>query len=140
MSDNKRAGTYFEQLFICECLSKGLDVSVPIGDYNQYDAIIDTGKKLLRVQVKGTASKRRDRRNGYSITTGMGAKASEKKRYQQNAYDLLAALVISDGYQHWYIIPRDHVGTNLSIKLFPSPNSKARWEKYRHGWDLICKM
>jgi len=140
MSDNKKSGTYYEQLFICECLNKGMDVSVPIGDYNQYDVIIDTSKTLFRVQVKGTASKRRDRRSGYSITTGMGRHTSKKTRYQDDAYDILAALVISDGYQYWYIIPKDKVGTNLTLKLFPSPDSKAKWEKYRHGWDLICKM
>jgi hypothetical protein len=139
MSDNKKAGTYYEQLFICECLSKGIDVSVPIGDYNQYDAILDTGEELLRVQVKGTASKRKDRSNGFSITTGMGRQTSKKTRYSDGAYDILAALVISNDSSYWYIIPKSHVGTNLTLKLFPYPNSKGRWEKYRQAWDFICK-
>ena len=140
MSHNKKAGTIYEQMFIVECLAKGFDVSIPVGDYNQYDAIIDNGDSLLKVQIKGTASKRRDRKTGYSITTGMGSRTSVKKRYGKDDYDVLAALVISEGYHHWYIIPKDRVGNNLTLKLFPTPDSKAKWERYRHAWDLICNM
>ena len=80
----------------------------------------------------------KDRAKAYSITCGMGAKTSKKMRYTDDAYDILAALVLKDGDRFWYIIPRKEVGTNLTLKLFPNPTSQGRWEKFRHGWDLIC--
>ena len=136
MSANKRAGALYEQMFICESLSRGLDVAATIGDYSQYDCIVDNGRKLFRVQVKGTACKQS--KTGYSITVGMGARSSEKKHYSDDAWDYLAALVLKNGERFWYIIPRSQIKRQLPIKLFPHPQSKARWEKYRHGWDLIC--
>jgi len=141
MSENKRAGTLYEQMFFCECLDRGLNISVPIGDYCQYDAIVDTGCKLIKIQVKGTASQRKDRSSSaYSITCGMGHRTSEKNRYKEGAYDILAALVIRGGCKYWYIIPKEKIGTNLSLKLFPNPTSRGKWEPYRHAWDLICKV
>lgn len=136
MSTQKRAGTLYESMFKVEAMKRGLHVSEAEGDYLPYDCIVDNGKKLFKVQVKGTASKRSN--TGYSITTGMGAKTSEKHRYGDSAFDILAALVVGDGNQHWYLIPRDKLGKNLTIKLYPTAMSRGRWEVYRHSWDLIC--
>ena len=136
MSAHKHAGTLYESMFKVEAMKRGLHVSEAEGDYLPYDVIIDNGRRLYKVQVKGTCSRRT--RTGYNITTAMGSKTSEKNRYGEKAYDILAALVLGDGESYWYIIPRDKIGRNLTIKLYPNPMSKAKWEKYRHGWDLIC--
>lgn len=135
MSANKKAGTLYETLFIAESLSNGLDVSTTVGDYSQYDCIVDNGSKLHRVQIKGTQYKQT---SGYSITTAMGARQSQKNLYADNAFDFLAALVISKGVRYWYIIPKEAIGSSISVKLYPNPTSKAKYEKFRHAWDLIC--
>jgi hypothetical protein len=136
MSNNKRAGTLYESMFKVEAMKRGLHVSETEGDYLPYDCIVDNGTNLFRIQVKGTASPRG--KTGYSIGTAMGAKTSEKNRYNDNDFDVLAALVVGDGATHWYLIPRDKLGKNLTIKLFPTGVSKGRWERYRHSWDLLC--
>lgn len=136
MSKNKRAGTLYETMFITDALTHGLDVSTTIGDYSQYDCIVDNGGSLARIQVKGTQY--RQSKTGYSITVGMGARTSEKHHYAKNAFDVLAALVISGGERFWYLIPKKAIGNRISIKLFPNPESEGMWEKYRHGWNLIC--
>jgi|SRR5210317_1230989 len=135
MSHNKRAGTLYEVMFTQEALSRGLDVCQTEGDYLPYDCIVDNGNKLWRIQVKGTA--RKNSPKGYNITTAMGAKTSRKNHYKEDAYDILAALVIGDMDKYWYIIPKQAIGRNLTIKLFPNPSSQAKFEKYRHGWDLL---
>jgi hypothetical protein len=38
--------------FALWCAEHGLAVSVPLGDRHRYDMVVDTGKRLLRVQVK----------------------------------------------------------------------------------------
>lgn len=136
MSSAKQAGTLYESMFKVEILKRGMHVCEAEGDYLPYDVIVDNGTKLLKVQVKGTCSKRT--KTGYNISTAMGAKTSMKNHYADKAYDILAALVLGEGESYWYIIPKEKIGKNLTIKLYPNPTSKGRWEKYRHGWELIC--
>lgn len=138
MSNRKKLGTTYEVAFKLEALSQGLDVCPAEGDYLPYDCIVDNGKKLFRVQVKGTSYKQPKKNSEYMVTTAMGAKASKKSAYSTYAYDVLACCVDTGDARIWYIIPKKQIGTRLSIKLFPNPTSKGQWEKYRHGWDLIC--
>ena len=138
MSCKKKQGTTYEVAFKLEALYHGLDVCPTEGDYLPYDMIVDNGKTLYRVQVKGTSYRQKTKKTEYMVTTAMGAKASQKNRYAENAYDILAACVDTGNARIWYLIPKQEIGTRLSIKLFPNPTSKGQWEKYRHGWDLIC--
>ena len=135
MSINKKAGTLYEQIFICEALQKGLNVSVPIGDYLPYDLVIDNGKKLQRIQVKGTSHKQS---SGYKVTIGKGNSLSRKKVRDKDSFDILAIVVMENGNRHWYLIPERSIGNIISLKVFPNPESKGKYEKYKHGWNLIC--
>ena len=138
MSCNKKQGSIYEVAFKLEALNHGLDVCPTEGDYLPYDLIVDNKKELFRVQVKGTATKQKAKKCEYMVTTAMGAKTSQKNRYAENAYDILACCVDTGNARIWYLIPKSEIGSRLSIKLFPNPTSKGQWEKYRHGWDLIC--
>ena len=138
MSDHKKIGTTYEVAFKLEALDRGLDVCPAEGDYLPYDLIVDNGTSLFRVQVKGTAAKQKKRTCTDMVCTAMGTKASQKSRYAENAYDILACCVDTGSARIWYIIPKKEIGSRVSIKLFPNPTSKGQWEKFRHGWDLIC--
>tara|TARA_B100000212_G_C27262216_1_gene485038 strand:- start:17 stop:436 length:420 start_codon:yes stop_codon:yes gene_type:complete len=137
-SKAKQYGTLYEQRFIAEALKRGLHVSEAKGDYMPYDLVVDSGKKLYRIQVKGTQHKQKPGTCEYAVTTAMGAKTSKKTQYPKDSYDLLAICVDTGDARIWYLIPKDKIGNRLSVKLFPNPTSKGQWEKYRHGWDLIC--
>lgn len=138
MSHRKKLGTIYEVAFRLEALHRGLDVCPAEGDYLPYDCIVDNGKNLFRIQVKGTSYKHAEKSCQYMVTTAMGAKTSKKTHYSKNAYDILACCVDTGNARIWYIIPKEKIGNRLSVKLFPNPTSKGQWEKYRHGWDLIC--
>ena len=138
MSHRKKLGTLYESAFKLEALNRGLDVCPAEGDYLPYDCIVDNGKKLFRIQVKGTGYKQPHKTCEYMVTTAMGASTSKKSHYAKDAYDILACCVDTGDARLWYLIPKEKIGTRLSIKLFPNPTSKGQWEKYRHGWDLIC--
>jgi len=135
MNYNKRAGSLYEQMFITEAMFRGIDISTTIGDYSPYDCIIDNGKKLLRIQVKGTAS---PQRSGYKVTVAKGNSMGQKIPRGPNCFDYLAAVVMTGADSHWYIVPESKIANQMSVKFFPSPLSKAKFEKYKHGWDLIC--
>lgn len=135
MQHNKRAGTLYESMFSTEALLRGLDVSNTVGDYSPYDCIIDNGKKLIRIQVKGTKCQQT---SGYKITVAKGNSRNQKTLRDTDSFDYLAAVVMHRADAHWYIIPELEIGRVMSIKLFVNPTSKGKYEKYKHGWDLIC--
>ena len=121
-------------MFAVEALKRSLHISDPKGDYMPYDFILDNGKDLHRVQVKGTRS---SQVSGWKITVGKGNSLGKKAPYPKDSYDFLAAVVMNEGSSIWYIIPEKLI-TTITIKLFCDPRSKGKWEKYKHAWDLIC--
>lgn len=54
--DSKDIGNLGEHIAIVELLSKGINVSRPLGDSCRYDLIIEVNKNLYTCQVKTTSS------------------------------------------------------------------------------------
>jgi hypothetical protein len=52
--NNKTKGNIAEAVFTAECLKKGWSVSIPFGDNCRYDAILDRGDGLERIQIKSS--------------------------------------------------------------------------------------
>lgn len=52
MRPPKKQGDVSQSYFIARCLELGWTISVPVGDCDRYDAIIDRGRGLERVQIK----------------------------------------------------------------------------------------
>jgi hypothetical protein len=52
--NNKLKGDIAEAVFVAECLKKGWVVSKPFGDNCRYDAILDRGNGLERIQIKSS--------------------------------------------------------------------------------------
>ena len=50
----KHRGDVYEMHFMIEASNRGFGVSKPFGDNERYDIILDGGRRLWRVQVKGT--------------------------------------------------------------------------------------
>ena len=47
-------GEVAESAFLHKAMDKGLVVAKPWGDSSRYDFVVDSGERLLRVQVKST--------------------------------------------------------------------------------------
>src|SRR5439155_14240382 len=62
--NTKRAGERSEAAFLHKATSLGFGVARPWGDSERYDFILDVGQRLLRIQVKSTASLRA---RGYDV-------------------------------------------------------------------------
>lgn len=52
MKNSKHIGLISQQHIITKLLETGYSVSIPLGDNNEYDLIVDTGSKLFCVQCK----------------------------------------------------------------------------------------
>jgi hypothetical protein len=54
MENTQQIGHLTEQKCFVKCLEMGCMVSKPLFDSARYDFILDTGKKLLKIQVKSS--------------------------------------------------------------------------------------
>ena len=52
--DNNQRGCLAEYTFATECIKRGYAVSFPLIDSSPYDCIVDTGDRLIKIQVKST--------------------------------------------------------------------------------------
>jgi hypothetical protein len=101
----------------------------PWGDSNRYDAVVDLGRKMLRVQVKSAGSFN----SGYVIkTTGANGHV-----YTAEELDFMAGYVVPENI--WYIIPVEAVGSRGTIKFRPHSRRRVKpiFERYREAWCLL---
>lgn len=54
-TNTQQIGYLAEQKCFVKCLEMGYNISKPLFDNARYDFILDTGEKLLRIQVKSSA-------------------------------------------------------------------------------------
>jgi len=134
--DGKRRGQVAELAFMHKAADLGFAVTKPYGDDEPYDFILDSGRRLWRVQVKSTESVVRDR-NRYYIQPGHCNAAHGRKNYTTDEIDFLVAYVVP--CQAWYVIPASQLGSRASIQLYPeNPASRGRFERYREAWCLMA--
>ena len=137
MRDAKQKGTFYEMLFIAECMRRGLHPHDSPGDYLAHDVLaLNSAGKVFRVQVKGTetSDERGRRMPRYRVT----AKSGKAGAYGLDCtkVDILAAYV--GPTETWYIIPCLKVESKRAVWLFPcNPDSKGQYEKYKENWDLF---
>ena len=131
---NKKQNTQYkgqltEQKCFVKCLEEGFLISKPLFDNARYDFILDTGKKLLRIQVK-TSVWNDDHSafsfNGYSQhSTGNGNK---RMKYTNQEIDYF--MTEKDGI--FYLYPADENGfTCKSLRVIAKSAQKANisWAK-----------
>jgi hypothetical protein len=124
----KRDGEQAEAAFLNKATGLGLSVATPWGDSERYDLIVDSGRRLWRVQVKSTryVGERR-----FSITA-RGCTAA----YTEDEIDFLAAYIVP--LDLWYVVPVKAFAPRKCLRFYPEgENSVGRYEKYREAWWLM---
>ena len=123
--NNKLKGDIAEAIFTAECLKKGYIVSKPYGDNCRYDAILDRGNGLERIQVKSST---------YSAERGVIQAATRRIYNNQtkgqicNAYskkDIDAFVIYSPELNKLYFVPIDEQSDKKYINLRVSSSNKA---------------
>jgi hypothetical protein len=142
--DTKELGDLGELAFVLAASAKGLAVSKPYGDCRRYDLIVDSGRRMVRVQVKSVHKSRSN--CDYQVTCcsrsnrfGQGSVIYTKREIDFVAV-YLAALDI------WYLIPIVALGTITVIHLHPHGLKKkklqkgwARFEIYKEAWEQLSE-
>ena len=98
------------------------------GDSDRYDLIVDSGRRLWRVQVKSTRYMGERR---FSITA-RGCTAA----YTEDEIDFLAVYIVP--LDIWYVIPVKAFAPRKCLRFYPEDEgSLGRYEKYREAWWLM---
>ena len=124
----KRDGEQTEAAFLNKATGLGLGVAKPWGDSERYDLIVDSGRRLWRVQVKSTryVGERR-----FSITA-RGCTAA----YTADEIDFLAAYIVP--LDLWYVVPVTAFAPRKCLRFYPEGESSVgQYEKYREAWWLM---
>lgn len=120
--DNNQRGTFAEYLFATECLKRGFNVSFPLMDSSIYDCIIDTGDKLLKIQIKSTA-KLPDRKNKKSIHVPL---QNSRMGYTVKNVDYFAVWV--NHFNGFFIFK--NIGNMQSIRLSKTGKHKINFNNF----------
>lgn len=129
MDDNTQfKGQLTEQKCFVKCLEAGYLISKPLFDNARYDFILDTGKKLLRIQVK-TSVWNEDHSaftfNGYSQhSTGNG-----NKRMKYTTKEIDYFMTEKDGT--FYLYPAEEQGfVTKNLRITSKQNQTSiKWAK-----------
>lgn len=126
----KERGEMGEAAFLAVAAALGLRVSKPWGESSRYDLIVDSGKKLLRVQVK--SAHRAGEYGGYTFH----AHGNSSRVYGADEIEVLAAYVVPVGA--WYLFPVEEFRKYRSMKLFPeSRRRRSKFERFREAWWFL---
>lgn len=124
MSPSSVTGELGEKQFELDCLNRNLVACKPSIPSISYDFILDTGDRLLKIQVKNTNNKCGKislRRNKGKTTTG--------RVYKDNEVDVFVIYV----YQGVFIIPFNIVSGKIGITV----NKTNKYKDYFNNWDVI---
>jgi hypothetical protein len=98
--NSKRTGELSEAAFLHKAVGLGFRVTKPWGDSERYDFVLDSGRRLWRVQIKCTAS---ERAGGYHIQPIHFVYGKNKVVYTADDIDVLAAHIVP--LDVWYVVP-----------------------------------
>ena len=121
-------GCLTEQKCFLKCLESGFMISKPLFDNARYDFILDTGTKLLRIQVKASTwneDKTAFSFNGYSQhSTGDGNK---RMKYTNREIDYF----MTEKDDVFYLYPADSEGfTTKTLRITAKQNHpQTYWAK-----------
>jgi len=124
--NTKRTGELSEAAFLLKAETLGFHLAKPWGDSERYDFILDSGKRLWRVQVK---SSRHSDGSRYIVKL-KGAAA-----YTAKEIDFIVAYIVPENL--WYVIPISVAAGRGQMYVSPGGTRHFRHEKYREAW---CQM
>jgi PD-(D/E)XK nuclease superfamily protein len=130
----KQRGEWAELRFMAKAAELGFKLNKPFGDSAPYDVVIDLDDRFVRVQVKCTYSRIRERNPHRRRGTFIALLRSPRHPYQLSDFEYLAVYVIPK--DAWYIIPAAIALAKGSVCVRPGCSAN-RFERYREGWHLL---
>ena len=131
---SKELGDLGELAFILAATAKGLPVAKPYGDCRRYDLIVDSGRRLLRIQVKSVYRLYIEEPYRVACSRRQG---STRISYTVDEIDFLAAYLASRDL--WYIVPIEEILNKRMMRFFPDGHSEPfDRQRRRYNGRGIC--
>lgn len=113
LSENLIKGLIIELKVQEELLRYGFDISIPNYNASKYDLIADTGKELLRIQVKKSISVSNSSFSFVCTTQNVRSSVGAKHKYTTDEIDYFATV----WQDKVYLIPVDETSMQKTIKF-----------------------
>lgn len=121
----KRKGIITEESLKLWFLKHGCSVSVPIGDNDRYDFIIDINGKLLKMQSKTSNLTRKE---GYlnfkTCSERYNSQGNTRVKYSPQEIDYFCTMHPETGQV--YIVPVEECGNEFYLRLIPLEQKNNR--------------
>ena len=127
MENTKRIGNLTELACATRLYEIGCAVSIPFGNSEKYDLIIDWKDNLYKIQVKH-ANPHVNEVNEIDYITincewqGHNANGYKKHRYQENDIDYFATFYNGE----CYLIPQKECSSQKILRILPSKNNQKK--------------
>ena len=129
MLNTQTIGAVTEQKCFLKCIEAGYIVSRPIFDNARYDFILDTGTKLLKIQVK--TSHWVDETHGSFVFNGYSQHSigggNKRMKYTKNEIDYF--MTENDGKFYLYPAPEENGFAEKRLRVLPTNKSNITWAK-----------
>lgn len=133
--DNVYKGSIAEARFISDSIEHGFNIAMPI-TRTSYDFLLDTGKKVLKVQIK-SVSKIDKSSGGEKVKCMLSHGTKNGKRSYTNEHCDFIILWVAP-IKTWYIFPISEVSGKLTISLFSTvKNSSSKYENFKDNWGIL---
>jgi len=128
-----------EQATILFALNQGWGVCTPVGDRMPYDLVLDTGNKLVKIQVKSAWLD--SGKNNWVVDnrrTKTNRRVMVRSNYSKQDFDF--AVLYIDELRVFYVMPDDvfnSYGSEIHLVEDEKRQRKPRSAAYRMAWHLI---
>jgi hypothetical protein len=129
---SKQRGELAEMMFMVKAAKKGFATAKPYGDSRRYDFIVDTGRRLWRVQVKSSS---RLCKGAYHVSPNRHS-SGRMMAYRASEIDLVIAYVVPEN--SWFVIPLKAFAPRKSLRLYPKGDPRGTmYGRFREAWGLM---
>lgn len=113
LNENLIKGQIIELKVQEELLRYGFDISIPSYNASKYDLIADTGKELLKIQVKKSISESKSSFTFHCTTQNVKSSTNAKHKYTKDEIDYFATV----WQDKVYLIPVDETSLSKAIQF-----------------------
>lgn len=130
----KRKGILTEEYLKFWFLKQGYSVSVPIGDDDRYDFIVDFNGKLIRMQSKtGNLTRTTGCLNFSTASNKYNSTGSHRTQYTKEEIDYFCTL--HPETNQVYIVPVELCGNECNLRLIPPKNQNGKLIKIAEDYE-----
>jgi len=137
--DTKLKGDIAEQAAVLYALNRGWGVLTPVGDRLPYDLVIDTGVKLIKIQVKSAWF---DAAKQNWVVDNRRTKTNRRKMiradYSNSDFDF--AVLYIDDLNLFYIMPSlvfNSYSSEIHLVESEKRQRKPKSAEFRNAWHLL---